>query len=98
MSQLHQAGLNAFVVDAIDGDAFTSQDRSVLDCRNLRELWVIVVLVSVQSTAAESMLNSRAGSPWSTTIKHGGVTENLSFFDYACNGVAKLPTARGRDR
>lgn len=27
MSQLHQAGLNAFVVDAIDGDAFTSQEE-----------------------------------------------------------------------
>ena len=38
ISQLHQAGLNAFVVDAIDGDAFTSQDGSVLDCRNLGNL------------------------------------------------------------
>ena len=27
LSQLHQAGLNAFIVDAIDGDAFTSQDE-----------------------------------------------------------------------
>ena len=26
LSQLYQAGLNAFIVDAIDGDAFTSQD------------------------------------------------------------------------
>ena len=26
LSQLHQAGLNAFVVDAIDGDSFTSQE------------------------------------------------------------------------
>eukprot|EP00438_Fugacium_kawagutii_P010739 Skav218255 [mRNA] locus=scaffold2035:98033:102946:- [translate_table: standard] len=28
LSQLHQAGLNAYIVDAIDGDAFTSQERS----------------------------------------------------------------------
>ena len=49
MSQLHQAGLNAFVVDAIDGDAFTSQDRSVLDCRNLRELWAFYFIDSYSS-------------------------------------------------
>ena len=31
LSQLHQAGLNAFIVDAIDGDAFTSQDTMAME-------------------------------------------------------------------